>query len=107
MASRFIPLAFLLLTGCRAAAPHRPAEKPAPLARAHWGQGFATEAARAVRDYAFETLRLPRLVALIDPGNVRSIRVAERIGLRYDRDAMLEGYDHPDRLYSLNRPGGS
>jgi RimJ/RimL family protein N-acetyltransferase len=74
------------------------------LARAHWGRGFATEAARAVRDYAFGTSRLPRLIALIDPENAPAIRVAEKIGLRYDRDAMLAGYDHPDSVYALDRP---
>jgi RimJ/RimL family protein N-acetyltransferase len=74
------------------------------LARAHWGRGLATEAAGGARDYAFGTLRLPRLVALIDPWNTAAIRVAETIGLRYDRDAMLEGYDHPDRVYALDRP---
>lgn len=70
------------------------------LARAHWGQGFATEAARAVRDYAFDVLRLPRLIAMIDPANVASIRVAEKIDMRYERDVLLAGYDHPDRLYA-------
>jgi RimJ/RimL family protein N-acetyltransferase len=73
------------------------------LSRPHWGWGFATEAGRAVRDYALGALHLPRLIALIDPGNVASIRVAEKIGLRYDRDTMLEGYDHPDLVYALDR----
>ena len=39
------------------------------LARRCWGQGFATEAAAAIRDYAFNVLCLPRLIALIDPQN--------------------------------------
>lgn len=69
------------------------------LARASWGRGYATEAARAVRDYGFDVLGLTRLVALIDPGNLRSIRVAEKIGMRYEKDVMLDGYTHPDRLY--------
>jgi RimJ/RimL family protein N-acetyltransferase len=46
------------------------------LARSTWGQGYATEAARAVRDHAFNTLRLKRLIALIDPSNVASLSVA-------------------------------
>ena len=71
------------------------------LARAHWGRGLATEAAQAVRDHAFGALRLPRLVALIDPANIASIRVAEKIGMRYERDVMLPGYDHPDWVYAL------
>lgn len=40
------------------------------LARLHWGRGYATEAARAARDHAFWTLKIPRLIALIDPPNV-------------------------------------
>src|SRR4051812_40748374 len=49
------------------------------LIRSAWGHGYATEAATAVRDYAFDTLSLTRLIAIIDPRNVASIRVAEKI----------------------------
>jgi ribosomal-protein-alanine N-acetyltransferase len=48
----------------------------------YWHKGLATEAARAVRDYAFIELGLPSLVSLIRIGNDRSKRVAERVGLR-------------------------
>ena len=74
------------------------------LARPFWGRGYATEAAVAVRDYAFGVLCLPRLIALIDPHNVASVRVAEKAGMRYEREAMLEGYDHPDHVYSIENP---
>jgi RimJ/RimL family protein N-acetyltransferase len=47
-----------------------------------WGQGFASEAAQCVRDYARDVLRLPYAVSAIHPGNVRSRRVAERGGAR-------------------------
>jgi RimJ/RimL family protein N-acetyltransferase len=47
-----------------------------------WGQGFATEAARCVRDYACDVLRLPYAVSAILPRNARSQRVAERGGAR-------------------------
>ena len=73
------------------------------LARSTWGRGYATEAARAVRDYAFHTLGLKRLIAMIDPSNAASIRVAEKIGMRYERDVMLEGYTHPDHVYVITR----
>ena len=73
------------------------------LARPFWGQGYATEAVVAVRDYSFNVLCLPRLVALIDPQNVASIRVAKKTGMQYEKDVMLEGYDHPDHLYSITR----
>lgn len=69
------------------------------LERAAWGRGLATEAAVAVRDYAFEALHLPRLVALIDPANAASLRVARKLGMAYEADVMLPGYDHPDHLY--------
>ena len=50
------------------------------LIRAHWGNGYATEAAAAIRDWAHEHRSIDRLVSLISPGNVRSQRVAERLG---------------------------
>ena len=50
------------------------------LMRTHWGHGYATEAAAAIRDWAREARSLDRLVSLISPGNVRSQRVAERLG---------------------------
>jgi RimJ/RimL family protein N-acetyltransferase len=49
--------------------------------RKFWGRGLATEAARAARDHGFNTLGYERLVSLIDPGNLASRRVAEKIGL--------------------------
>ena len=49
----------------------------------YWGQGLATEAALAVRDYAFQTLGLPELISLIRVGNAASRRVAEKIGMKY------------------------
>ena len=49
-----------------------------------WGQGFATEAARCVRDYARDVLRLSYAISAIHPQNVRSQRVAERSGARLD-----------------------
>jgi hypothetical protein len=76
------------------------------LARPYWGRGYATEAARAVRDYGFGTLKLHRLISMIDPGNVASIRVAEKIGLRYEKDVMMKGFTHPDRVYAIVRPAG-
>lgn len=48
----------------------------------YWNQGFATEAVVAVRDYAFDILRLPQLISLIRVGNIASKRVAEKVGMR-------------------------
>ena len=50
------------------------------LVRAHWGQGYATEAAAAIRAWAYESHTIDGLVSLITPGNVRSQRVAQRLG---------------------------
>jgi RimJ/RimL family protein N-acetyltransferase len=46
-----------------------------------WNRGFATEAACAVRDYAFGVLHLPELISLIRVGNLSSKRVAEKAGM--------------------------
>ncbi len=74
------------------------------LVRPFWGRGFATEAVLAVRDYSFNVLGLPRLIALIDPQNVASIRVAQKAGMQYEREIMLEGYTHPDHVYAIANP---
>lgn len=50
------------------------------LAREHWGHGYAREAAAAALRHAFEVLRRDRVISLIQPGNARSIAVAEAIG---------------------------
>jgi RimJ/RimL family protein N-acetyltransferase len=52
------------------------------LARPAWGRGLATEGARASMRYGFETLRLRSVVSIIAPANTRSIRVAEKLGMR-------------------------
>jgi RimJ/RimL family protein N-acetyltransferase len=74
------------------------------LARAYWGRGYATEAARAVRDYGFATLGLPRLVSIIDPRNIASAKVAEKTGLRYEKDAIFK--EVPVHIYVVKRPVG-
>jgi ribosomal-protein-alanine N-acetyltransferase len=77
------------------------------LARSWWGQGYATEAVMAVRDYAFNKLGMLRLIAMIDPQNLASIRVAEKSGMQYEKDVMFEGYTHPDRVYTISREIGA
>jgi RimJ/RimL family protein N-acetyltransferase len=71
------------------------------LAREHWGHGYASEAALALRDWALDERGLTRLISLIQHGNVRSFRVAEKLGERYERD--VEVRSKPTRLYSLER----
>lgn len=48
---------------------------------AYWHKGYATEAANAVKDYAFGALGLPRLMSLIRKSNTASVRVAQRVGM--------------------------
>jgi RimJ/RimL family protein N-acetyltransferase len=62
--------------------------------RRFWGKGLATEAARAAADHAFHSLGWDHLISLILPGNVRSIRVAERLGSRAVGSATVKGIEH-------------
>jgi len=67
--------------------------------REHWGHGYATEAALALRDWGIAERGLTRLISLIRPGNDRSVRVAEKIGESYEREIVLMG--QPASMYSL------
>lgn len=49
------------------------------IASPYWGRGYATEAARAVREWAYAERGIERLISLIDPANVRSVRVAVKL----------------------------
>jgi hypothetical protein len=69
------------------------------LARRHWRQGYATEAALALRDWAFRELGIPRLISLIHPLNHASVRVAEKIGERYEQQ-VTTGAGNPALLYA-------
>ena len=60
------------------------------LDKAYWGQGLGTEAAQAVLDYGFEHLQLSRLICIITPGNVASVKVASRIGMVFERETEDE-----------------
>ena len=63
------------------------------LPKAHWGKGFATELARASLRYGFEEHRFERIVAVAKPENVASIRVMEKLGMRYEKHANYYGVD--------------
>lgn len=64
----------------------------------HWGRGLASEAARGCLRHAFEVLKAPRVVALIDPENTASRRVLEKLGFVFVRR------DEYEDLYEV-RPG--
>jgi ribosomal-protein-alanine N-acetyltransferase len=71
------------------------------LAQEHWGNGYATEAAIALRNYGFKELKFERLISLITHGNDASVKVAERLGARYVRD--VGSGDWKVRLYAVSR----
>ena len=62
------------------------------LANAYWNRGLATEGARKVRDYAFQTLKLDEIVSFTVPANVASIRVMEKLGMKHN---PADDFDHP------------
>lgn len=83
------------------------------LARAQWGRGYATEAARAAVDYGFGTLGLTEIVAITVPANLRSRRVMERLGMTRTPE---DDFDHPNVpegplkrcvIYRLHRPAAT
>ena len=76
----------------RAAMPFQPCvEVGWRLAKEHWGQGYATEAARASLDYAFNQLQLSEVVSFTTLKNVRSQAVMRKLGMSLDRY-----FQHPD-----------
>ena len=86
---------------------HMRAEIGFALGRAHWGRGYATEATRVLLDFAFDTLRLRRIEADVDPHNHRSARCLERFGFvreGYARERyLIEGAVFDSVLYGLLR----
>ncbi len=74
-------------------------------ARPFWGRGYATEAARAVLDFAFRDLGLHRVFADCDPDNAASIRVLERLGLRLEahlrENAWIKGAWADSMIYAM------
>jgi len=68
----------------------------------YWNQGYATEAASAVRDHALGVLGLPQLVSLIRVGNRASRRVAEKIGMRLQ--ATIRRHQREYWEYGIVRP---
>jgi RimJ/RimL family protein N-acetyltransferase len=63
------------------------------IGRDHWGSGYATEAGREALRQAFATLGVTHVISLIDPANVASRRVAEKLGGNIDKTAVFRGHD--------------
>jgi RimJ/RimL family protein N-acetyltransferase len=66
-----------------------------------WGQGLATEAARACRNYGFARLSVDRLISLIRPENLASRRVAEKNGMLVWKEVVRVGFPH--LVYSVRK----
>jgi ribosomal-protein-alanine N-acetyltransferase len=73
--------------------------------RDHWGQSFATEAARASRDYGFAHLSVNRLVSIIRPENLASRRVAEKNGMTIWKEVTRVNLPHV--VYAIRREQAS
>jgi [ribosomal protein S5]-alanine N-acetyltransferase len=67
---------------------------------AHWGQGLATEVALASVRYGFAALGLKRIIGLVVPKNIASLRVLEKTGLRYSGTVTL--WEHTFSRYVIN-----
>jgi RimJ/RimL family protein N-acetyltransferase len=74
------------------------------VARAQWRRGIATEAALALRDYAFTTLGRGRVISLIRAENLPSQGVARKLGMTHEKDVVWAGVPH--RVYALARASG-
>lgn len=70
---------------------HARAEIGYDLAKAYWGKGYAAEAVSALVDHGFTSLKLNRIEAKVDPRNVNSIKLLEK--LEFTREGMLRGYE--------------
>ena len=74
------------------------------IARPYWGRGLGTEIARAIADYAFGALRLTRLICLIEPENVASQKVAEKLGMHLEQKLDgINGDGIPTWIYAMER----
>lgn len=71
-----------------------PAEIAYSFGREHWGRGYATEAARACLDLAIAELHLGPIVAFMDPANLGSKRVAEKLGMRFESREQHGGVEY-------------
>jgi RimJ/RimL family protein N-acetyltransferase len=70
-----------------------PADAIGRVARPQWGRGLATEIARAMIEYGFETLGLGVISASTDTPNAASVRVLEKCGFTFDRRAAVGGLE--------------
>jgi RimJ/RimL family protein N-acetyltransferase len=75
------------------------------LHRSRWGRGFATEAATAALEWLWTNTKVDRVVSLIGPDDHRSIRIATKIGERFERADLDPVHGEPMHVYAIARPG--
>lgn len=68
-------------------------------ARQNWGNGYATEAARAALDFGLATLRIPEIVSIYQVENCDSGRIMEKLGMRFDRETLDPSCGRMVRIY--------
>ena len=73
--------------------------------RSRWGQGFATEAARAALQWAWDNVDTDHIISIIPPASLASVRVAEKIGERFERDDTMNGASM--HIYGVHRTSSS
>lgn len=71
------------------------------LVKEYWQCGYAHEAAIALVGLAFQDETVSRIVGIVDPNNVTSVRWLKKLGMTFQHDIEFEGYDHPDHLYAM------
>ena len=69
----------------------------------YWGQGYASEAARAVLEYGRSELGLDRIIAMADAANEASVRVLEKLGFRFERKVTMPGDTVEVSLYRIDK----
>lgn len=71
------------------------------LAQNYWNQGYAFEATHAVIQYAFNTLAINEIIAVLDPRNQRSLNVIQKLQMSYEKDSVYKGF--PVQVYRLKK----
>lgn len=69
----------------------------------YWNKGIGSEVASSIKNYAFEELGMNRIISVIESENVGSIRVAEKVGMKFEKDTVYKGKVSA-KLYSIMNP---
>ncbi|MBD0708289.1 MULTISPECIES: GNAT family N-acetyltransferase [unclassified Streptomyces] len=72
------------------------------LGRPYWGQGYASEAAHAVLEFALQDRGLDRVIAIVHPSNQASLNVIEKLGMTLERETDQPGSGSPRQIYAID-----